>query len=318
MGHSEGGTEAMSDESRIDSIVGDWRARRDAGEAVSPDDVVAAHPDIADSLRARFDALAAIGSAKHPSLRDVPPDRYAEFRVLGQGGMGIVYWALDTDLNRQVAFKVVRPDAGQSGGLTPTAPLDLAPPSADTPASSAFATLKARFLQEAWVTAGLEHPGIVPVYEVGQTPEGVPYYTMRFVKGSRTLAAAIEEAKGRGIEDRIQLLDPFLKVCDAIRYAHAHGVIHRDLKPDNVALGEFGEVVVLDWGLAKMSGKADAVAETWQHRLQEYRDASDLKTLASAMGTPGYMAPEAALGRVNEVNARSDVYSLGAILFQSL
>src|SRR5436309_9993081 len=100
-------------------------------------------------------------------LRPVDSERYADFRVIGQGGMGIVYWALDTDLNRQVAFKVVRPGAG----ATPTAPLALAAPAKDTPSSQAFATLKARFLQEAWVTAGLEHPGIVPVYEVGQTPE---------------------------------------------------------------------------------------------------------------------------------------------------
>jgi len=308
----------MSDESRIDSILGDWRARRDAGEAVSPDEMIAAHPDLADSLRARFDALAAIAAAKRPSLRDVPPERYSDFRVLGQGGMGIVYWALDTDLNRQVAFKIVRPDAGQSGAPTPTAPIELSPPAGDTPASHAFATLKARFLQEAWVTAGLEHPGIVPVYEVGQTPEGVPYYTMRFVKGGRSFAAAIEEVRGKPIDERLALLDPFLKVCDTIRYAHAHGVIHRDLKPDNVALGEFGEVVVLDWGLAKMTGKPDAFAETWQHRLQEYRDAADLKTMASALGTPGYMAPEAARGRTREVDQLSDVYSLGAMLFQIL
>jgi len=314
----------MGDE-EVERIVGDWREARDRGERVQPEEVIAAHPDLADSLRARFEAMALLDAAIDAPrdggarLRSVPTDRYAEFRVLGQGGMGIVYWALDTDLNRQVAFKVIRPDAGTSGAATtPDAPIGLAPPARGTPVSHAFETLKARFLQEAWVTAGLEHPGIVPVYEVGSTPEGVPYYTMRFVKGSRTLAAAIAEANARGVEHRLALLDPFLRVCDTIRYAHAHGVIHRDLKPDNVALGEFGEVVVLDWGLAKVKDEPDALGERWQDRIREYRAAADLRTLASALGTPGYMAPEAALGRTHEVDERSDVYSLGAMLFQIL
>ncbi len=325
-------TDVPSDEGRIDEILRAWREARDRGEAIDAGTVIAQHPDLADTLRARFEAMAVLDATlgepraapRGPTtatLRPVDAGRYADFRVLGQGGMGIVYWALDTDLNRQVAFKVVRPDAGQSGDPTPTQPLLLVPPDHDTPASQAFATLKARFLQEAWVTAGLEHPGIVPVYEVGRTAEGVPYYTMRFVRGSRTLAAAIDEVRGKPIDERLALLEPFLKVCDTIRYAHAHGVIHRDLKPDNIALGEFGEVVVLDWGLAKMTGTsetADAADASWQERIHEFRTASDFKTLASAMGTPGYMAPESALGRVAEVDQRSDVYALGALLFQIL
>jgi serine/threonine protein kinase/WD40 repeat protein len=255
-----------------------------------------------------------------PALRTLPLDRYTDFKPAGQGGMGIVYWAIDTDLNREVAFKVVRPDVGEDEPLatTPQAPVGLSPPKKGTPATDAFETLKARFLQEAWVTGGLSHPGIVPVYEMGQTPEGVPYYTMRFVRGKRTLKDAIEESKGKGIEERLALLEPFLKVCDTISYVHARGVIHRDLKPENVALGEFGEVVVLDWGLAKLKDRPDLAQDRWQDQVRRYREAADLRTVVSAMGTPGYMAPEAARGDVAAMDERSDVYSLGAILFQIL
>ena len=107
-------------------------------------------------------------------------------------------------------------------------------------------------------------------------------------------------------------------MCDTVRYAHNRGVVHRDLKPQNVALGEFGEVVVLDWGLAKLDRERDLRESVWQERLQEYRTASDLRTVAAALGTPGYMAPEAAKGDVDAVDERSDVYSLGVILFEIL
>ena len=215
--------------------------------------------------------------------------------------MGVVYLALDTELNRKVAFKMIR--AGAEGPL-------------DATARTLPADAEARFLQEAWVTGGLEHPGIVPVYELGRTPSGVPYYTMRVVRGERTLEDAI---KGAGAaEERLALLEPFLKVCDAVRYAHSRNVIHRDLKPANVALGPFGEVVLLDWGLAKVHGRPDLTATRWQSRLEELRAETDFQTLTSSLGTPGYMAPEAALGRIADVGEHSDVYSLGAILYRIL
>ncbi|MEM8885293.1 MAG: protein kinase, partial [Planctomycetota bacterium] len=242
-------------------------------------------------------ALAESGTRSRTRLRTLEKGRYAGFMPLGEGGMGTVYLALDTELNRKVAFKMIR-----TGGAGPTT---------DAP-TEVREDLEARFFQEAWVTGSLEHPGIVPIYELGRTPSGVPYYTMRPIRGERTLDTAIQEAATP--EERLALLEPFLKVCDAIRYAHARHVVHRDLKPANVALGPYGEVVVLDWGLAKLQEERAQADSRWQERLDELREQTDLKTLASALGTPGFMAPEAALGRVAEVDARSDVYSLGAIL----
>ena len=234
-------------------------------------------------------------------LRKMDDDRYTGFTPLGQGSMGSVYLAADTEMNRLVAFKMIRTGAGSPLDEMPRSPND---------------EMVTRFLQEAWVTGGLEHPGIVPVYEVGQTPSGVPYYTMRVVRGERTLESAIAEAGSPS--ERLQLLDPFLRVCDAIRYAHSRGVVHRDLKPANVALGQFGETMVLDWGLAKLDVRREALESRWQARMAELRDETDLQTLTGALGTPGYMAPEAALGQVQDIDERSDVYSLGAILYRIL
>jgi serine/threonine protein kinase/CHAT domain-containing protein len=239
-----------------------------------------------------------------------------DFQVAGEGAMGLVYLALDTELNRNVAFKIVRPDAGaERPGDTPGTPLDASAPSPEQAIDRRFAELRARFLQEAWVTGGMEHPGIVPVYELGQTEGGVPYYTMRFVRGRRTLETAIEQLEGGAFEERLTVLEPFLKLCDAVSYAHAKGVIHRDLKPANVALGEFGEVVVLDWGLAKLHAR-DASSESETAVLRQ----SDrgFQTDATGLGTPGYMAPEAVRGGMEDLDVRSDVYSLGVILFQIL
>jgi len=311
----------LDDDDVIDEILGEWRARRDAGESVDSETFVRAHPEHAETLRACFaalrlvpDALDLPGSTARPGLRGMPEGRYSGFRVSGEGGMGIVYWAIDSDLGREVAFKVVRPHVGEVPVETPAQPLALTPPATKTPESSTFDSLKARFLREARITAALEHPGIVPVYELGETPEGVPYYTMRFVRGNRTLAHAIADTPA---DQRLRLLDPFLKVCDTLRYAHARGVLHRDLKPANVALGEYGEVVVIDWGLAREHGRADdalrpADGAAAAASVPAYR------TAIGPVGTPGYMSPEAAKGRPDELDRRTDVYSLGAILFEIL
>ena len=303
----------MDADDRIEEILGEWRARCDAGESADPRDVIRDHPEHAAALRACFEALGLITAAlaTAPSapaasrLRPLPGGRYAGFQLAGEGGMGLVYRATDTDLGRDVAFKVVRPRVGTKPVPAPLGslgPLGLAAPDPSTPESSGFQTLRSRFLREARITAALEHPGVVPVHEIGETPEGVPYYTMRFVRGDRTLAQAMAQTPAA---DRMRLLDAYLKVCDTIRYAHARGVIHRDLKPANVALGEYGEVVVIDWGLARQQNPAGGTGR-------------DPATVGGPIGTPGYMSPEAALGRASEIDDRTDVYSLGAILFEIL
>jgi len=303
---------------RVDEILLDWRERVERGEAVDPEEIVARHPDLERELRSRFQALAVFDAvfAERPApaerLRPLPADRYEEFELCGEGGMGVVFSARDRDLHRRIAFKTIR-TGGDDPEQTPSSPTELAPP-ADDP--RAFDSLRARFLQEAWVTAGLEHPGIIPVHELGENERGVPYYTMRYVQGLRTLAQAIEESPSLNV--RIELLEPFLKVCDTIRYAHSRGLVHRDLKPDHIALGEFGEVIVLDWGLAKVRGRPDFGRDLLRERIEEYREAGDLRTSASALGTPGYMAPEAARGRTDLVDERSDIFSLGAILYRIL
>jgi serine/threonine protein kinase/tetratricopeptide (TPR) repeat protein len=227
--------------------------------------------------------------------------RYTLTRLHAEGGLGKIWVAHDTDLNRDVALKEIKPTTTLS------------------------ADSEHRFLKEAQITGQLEHPNIVPVYELARRKEDdQPFYTMRFVRG-QTLRDAIAEfhrqragKPAERLELQRQLLEPFIKVCQAVSYAHSKGVIHRDLKPENVVLGGHGEVVVLDWGLAKIIGQPDdEIPELNEPGISVSSDAQAVKT-EGQVGTPAYMAPEQVEARHGLVDTKTDVYGLGAILFEIL
>jgi serine/threonine-protein kinase len=310
-----GVTEAMLTE------VDDEGLRSTLGLAVGPEATVPA--ERAEGLGDETIA-APIGLGETIALVNGEPDqsvpagpspgagRFQPIRMHAKGGIGQVWVARDGELQREVALKVIqdrfvgRPDQ------------------------------RARFLLEAEVTGNLEHPGIVPVYSMGRDEQGRPYYAMRFIRGE-SLAAAIRRfhRSRRGKEaaagdtamwgvDFLELLSRFLDVCDAVAYAHSRGVLHRDLKPANIMLGRYGETLVVDWGLAKVTGKPDIVpaiaggeAEPSLTTTTTGSSVGDTQP-GTTIGTPSYMSPEQARGALDEMGPTSDVYSLGATLYELL
>ncbi|MEM6469529.1 MAG: protein kinase [Planctomycetota bacterium] len=227
-------------------------------------------------------------------------ERFKVLRPHAKGGLGQVLVALDQDLNREVALKEIQERFASNPNY------------------------QLRFLAEAKITGGLEHPGVVPIYGLGKYADGRPFYAMRFIKGE-SLREAIDNFHGKGsapddhptMEFR-QLLGRFVDVCNAVDYAHSRGVLHRDLKPGNVMLGKYGETLVVDWGLAKVIGRDDELSGD-EPTLRPAEASDSASTLqGQALGTPGFMSPEQAAGKHNSLGPASDVYSLGATLYYVL
>ena len=222
---------------------------------------------------------------------DLSGTKYRLLEKFAAGGMGTIYWAEDTQLQRRVALKV----------------LHLPEVSSD---------LSARMWREARVIAKLEHPSIVPVHDVGELPDGRVFYVMKFVQGQRL--DQIETA----LPNRLRI---FQKICEAVAFAHANGVIHRDLKPENIMVGAFGEVLVMDWGLAKIlieseDGAAKIDNSSAKIENDERKNGESWRLFqtetqhGTVMGTPAYMAPEQKNGQIDQIDQRTDVFALGAIL----
>jgi formylglycine-generating enzyme required for sulfatase activity/serine/threonine protein kinase len=240
---------------------------------------------------------AADPQATTPEITATAGLRFRILRPHARGGLGEVFVARDEELHRDVALK------------------EMQERHADHPES------RARFLLESEVTGGLEHPGIVPVYGLGRYADGRPFYAMRFIRGDSlkdAITAFHQEKTSLPAGERTlrlrQLLSRFVDVCQAVAYAHSRGVLHRDLKPGNVMLGKYGETLVVDWGLAKVLDRADT--ETTEGPLCSNLSGNSAMTQAgAALGTPAYMSPEQAAGRLNQLGPHSDVYSLGATLY---
>jgi tetratricopeptide (TPR) repeat protein len=320
-----------------------WQERREQGEPVSAEALCTAHPELLAELRRQIEALASVQGllgtpppASKESTTETPAPRmpqaeagsnastvaaaarggdgpstagprFRKVRTHAEGGLGKVYLAHDEELGREVALKEIKERYADDSGS------------------------RSRFVLEAAVTGGLEHPGIVPVYSLGCYADGRPYYAMRFIKGE-SLKDAIEQYHGAAgaapdpaVRDAAlrQLLRRFYDVCNAMAYAHHRGVLHRDLKPGNIMLGKYGETLVVDWGLAKAQGRADATATTSIHAseapLRPDKASGSASTQAGAvLGTPAFMSPEQAGGQLDRLGPASDVYSLGATLYYLL
>lgn len=267
----------------------------------------------ADGPEPRVVLRPAPGEAEDPVLRPITtsgsaPTSFGRYQIFGEiarGGMGSVLRAHDIELGRDLAMKVLL--EGQRDKLE----------------------VVQRFVEEAQIGGQLTHPGIVPVYEFGRFPDERPYFTMKLVKG-RSLAALLRD-RSSPTADLPRILRIFLQICETVSYAHSRGVIHRDLKPSNVMVGAFGEVQVMDWGLAKVlasGGVADdpqpkspsdgtvirTVRSTGSSRPGSGSETHD----GSVLGTPAYMPPEQAMGEVDRLDERCDVFGLGAILCEIL
>jgi WD40 repeat protein/tetratricopeptide (TPR) repeat protein/tRNA A-37 threonylcarbamoyl transferase component Bud32 len=277
------------------SVVNAIPSTRDELRSIADDDVQLSLGHLGAMSTETTRATAHVGAPTSPG------GRFRIIRLQAKGGLGEVFVARDEELHREVALKQIQSEYADS------------------------AESRSRFVVEAEITGGLEHPGIVPVYGLGHYDDGRPYYAMRFIKGESLKEAikAFHEAEGphrnsaTGSLELRQLLRRFLDVCNAVAYAHSRGVLHRDLKPGNVMLGSYGETLVVDWGLAKVIGRPDSALG--EETLRPSSGSAVAATQAGkALGTWAYMSPEQARGELDRLGPTSDVYSLGATLYHLL
>lgn len=325
-----------SREHRLDEIIAEYLRRKRAGQAPDERTLLAEHVEFADELREFFADQAQVAKIVEPSARGSRPpqieetidsasraanlastvdskvevpalygQRYKLKDLHARGGMGEVWLAEDLRIGREVAVKRLLHER---------------------------ASQQPRFQMKAQITGQLEHPGVVRLYDLDVAEGGESYYVMQFVRG-KTLKEAIAEfflIKDDGREDPkpaaaarepkeiafFRLIEVFLDLCQTVAYAHSRGVLHRDLKPDNVMLGAFGETFVVDWGLSKVKGQPeDAGAAAY---VRTNAGGSTPTQAGSVMGSPPYMSPEAASGQVHEIDEASDVFLLGATLYEIL
>jgi tetratricopeptide (TPR) repeat protein/tRNA A-37 threonylcarbamoyl transferase component Bud32 len=302
-------------DARVIDLLLHWEELHEQGCSPTPEELCRECPELVEEVRRRIGGLGRLVPLVHAAAASaetiVPQDppacsaaeegsagRYRLVRFHAHGGLGEVFLARDEELSRDVALKRMRRDsAGRSAS-------------------------RSRFLREAEITGGLEHPGVVPVYGLTRDAAGQPCYAMRFVRG-QTLQEALQRfhhGMGAGTAGRAlalrQLLGRFVAVCNTVAYAHSKGVIHRDLKPHNVMLGDYGETLVIDWGLARRlnSPESASLPET----VRSTEEGPELTRTGEALGTLVYMSPEQAAGRHGEVGPASDVYGLGATLYAVL
>lgn len=297
----------LKEHGNVQSSVAALGAREAIGRLLEVD----LDQSVRSSLRSLLGAASGGGGSREAGAADQAGFEAGRYRILrehAQGGLGKVFVARDEQLGREVALKEIQAELAHN------------------------ADLRARFVMEAEITGGLEHPGIVPVYGLGYYADGRPFYAMRFVRGE-SLGEAIRRlhaSDSRSPHERAfllrQLLTRFVAVCNAVAYAHSRGVIHRDIKPDNILLGPYGETLLVDWGLAKLvvsdSGTLAAAQKAEQGR--EARECPEplgvrvdvaATALGAMVGTPAYMSPEQAAGLVDQLGPATDIYSLGATLY---
>lgn len=298
------------------SVAGDVHDEQSAAASPTADGALLERPSrgAAATLPYAEGGSDAVASPALDSVREGAPrvpglDRYEELGVLGQGGMGVVHRVRDRKLGRTLALKIMLPGMLARPGLV------------------------ARFLEEAQATAQLQHPNIVPVYDLGELPDGRLWFTMKEVSG-HTLAAVLERLRAPAVSlqgDELQgwsfrrVISALMQVCEAMDYAHQSGVVHRDLKPANVMVGRHGEVLVMDWGIAKIIGHGSPasgprVEWTRDSAVQTARSSDDAHRtrMGAIAGTPTYMSPEQAHGQISKVTPQSDIYALGAMLYELL